>query len=353
MRVAIVGFPFSGKTSLFTAISGVPRDHLKLAEENLAAVKVPEPRLDWLEQAYTPKKRTEATMDFVDLPGSAEGDEEKAGLTKHLPTLRLADVLLFCLRAFDSASVPPHMGSVDPQRDASLLRDEMLLADMVTLTGRKERLEKSASRPSKEQDAQKKELALVERCLTAAENGKPVRGVVQPGDEEKMLRSFGLLTLKPVVVALNVGESAIAKPPPLDAGAASAVIAVSAALEAELILMEPADRPAFMADYGISTLARDRLIRACFEALGMIHFLTAGPEEVRAWPIPRGFTAVEAAGRIHTDLAKGFIKAETIAYDDLRAAGSMRDAKAANKVRQEPKGYVVQDGDVILFKHSA
>lgn len=350
MRVAVVGFPFSGKTSVFMAVSGFSPDHIKVADENLAAVHIPEPRLDVLHTIFQPKKRTEGTMDFIDLPGSAEGDVEKAGLEKHLPTLRQCDALVLVLRAFRSDSVPAHQGSVDPRRDLTQLRDEMLLADLAICATRVEKLEKAITKPSRDRDAQKHELELLRRCQAALENEEPLRGIVQPGDEEKILRSFGFLTQKPVTVVINIGEDDLGQDPPFRDPHAAATLPVCAALEAEIIRMDPVDRPAFMADYGIQALARDRIIRCCFDALHMITMLTAGPEEVRAWPLLKGTTAVEAAGKIHTDLARGFIKAETIAFDDLRATGSMRDAKAANKLRLEPKGYVVQDGDVITIK---
>lgn len=350
MRVAVVGFPFCGKTSIFTAISGVATDHLKASEENLAAVHIPEPRLDVLERIFKPRKRTEATMDFIDLPGSAEGDVEKAGLEKHLPTLRQVDALILVVRAFESGTVPPHQGSVNAQRDLGQLRDEMLLADLAICAGRVEKLEKAITKPSKERDQQKHELELLLRCQKALENEQPLSTLVQPGAEEKNLRSFGFLTQKPILVVINIGEDQIGRELPFRDPHATETLAVCATLEAELVQMDPADRPAFMTDYGIQALARDRIVVSCFSALGMIFMLTAGPEEVRAWPLPRGATAVEAAGKIHTDLARGFIKAETIAFADLQAAGSMRDAKAAGKVRLEPKGYVVQDGDIITIK---
>jgi GTP-binding protein YchF len=351
MRIAIVGFPFSGKTSLFTAITGVPRDHLKPAEENLAAVHIPEPRLDLLFALFKPKRKTEATLDFVDLPGSAEGDSERAGLEKHLPTLRQADGLLLIVRAFESASVPPHLGRIDLAADLRLLHDEMLLADLTICAGRIEKLEKAVTKPGKEVELLKHELALIRRCNQALESGRGLRDFVQPGEEEKLLRSFGFLTQKPVVAVLNISETALGQPPPAADERAYLNMAVCASLEAELIQMEPADRAAFMAEYGLASLARDRLVRAAFEALGMISFLTGGgPDEVRAWAVPKGSTAVDAAGKVHTDMARGFIRAETIAYDDLRAAGSLREAKAAGKIRQEPKHYVVKDGDFITFK---
>ncbi len=350
MRVAIVGFPYSGKTALFRAISGVPLDHLKPTEENLAAVHIPEPRLDLLEKLFKPRRRTEATMDFIDLPGSTEGQVEKAGLERHLPTLRQVDALVLVVRAFESPSVPPHGGSVDPQRDLAQLRDEMLVADLAICATRVEKLQKAITKPSKEHDQQKHELELLLRCQNALENEQPLSQVVQPGAEEKLLRSFGFLTQKPVTAVINVNEEQAGNPPPFRDPHAVETLAVCATLEAELIQMDPADRPAFMAEYGIRALARDRIVRSCVQALGMIFMLTACAEEVRAWPLPKGTTAVEAAAKVHTDLARGFIKAETVSYEDLRAAGSIREAKAAGKVRLEPKHYVVQDGDFITVK---
>jgi len=353
MRVAIVGFPKSGKTTLFTALTALPPDrHPHGNEEVLAAVKIPEPRLDWLQKLHEARKRTEATLEFVDLPAALDAESEKAGLAEHLPTLRQVDMLCVVLRGFESASVQPHRGRIDPEADLAEMRDEMLIADLLSCANRIEKLEKAVHKPTKDQEHQKRELLVLQRCREALENGRPLREVVQPGEDEKLLRSFGLLTMKPTIVVINVSEADIGKPPVFSDKHSPATFAVCAPLEADLIQMDPSDRPEFMKGWNIPALARDRIIRACFDALGMICFLTAGPEEVRAWPIPRGTTAVEAAAKIHTDLARGFIKAETIAYDELRAAGSMRDAKAQNKLRLEPKHYVVQDGDVILFKHS-
>jgi GTP-binding protein YchF len=350
MRVAIVGFPYCGKSTLFTAISGVPRDHLKLAEENLATVKVPEPRLEWLERFFKPKRRTEAAIDFIDLPGSTEGDSEHAGLAKHLPTLRQCDALLVVLRAFASEAVPMHRDRVDPERDLAELRDELLLADLLICDNRVEKLEKTVTRPTEDHDHQKQELALLRRCRDALENERPMREVVQPGVEEKLLRSFGFLTQKPMLVLFNVAEDRIGSEPLSGDALAAATFAVSAEIEAEIIQMDRADRPEFMKAYGILALARDRIIRACFDALGMIVFFTGGDVEVRAWAVPKGTTALEAAGKVHTDMQRGFIRAETVAYEDLRAAGSFREAKAAGNVRLEPKSYLVQDGDVLNIK---
>ncbi|RMF80655.1 MAG: redox-regulated ATPase YchF, partial [Planctomycetota bacterium] len=195
MRVAIVGFPFSGKSTLFSAISGIPTAHLKPAEENLAAVKVPDPRLDYLAEMYKPKKVTPASIDFVDLPGGAEGESEHAGLTRHLPTLRQSDALLLVVRAFDSPTTPAP-GGVDPQRDLRAFRDEIVLADLVICDNRVAKLEAAVKKPTPDREKNQRELELLQRCRAALESEQPLRALVQPGDEEKLLRSFGFLTLK-------------------------------------------------------------------------------------------------------------------------------------------------------------
>jgi GTP-binding protein YchF len=350
MRIAIVGFPYSGKTCLFMAVSGVPRDHLKPTEENLATVKVPEPRLEWLERVFQPKRCVEAAIDFVDLPGSAEGDVKHAGLAKHLPTLRQSDALVLVVRAFKSDAVLAHEGRVDPRRDLTQLRDEMLLADLEGCDNRVQKLEQAIAKPTQDRDEQKRELDVLLRCRAALENERPLRQVIQPGEEEKLLRSFGFLTQKQVVLVINVGEQDIGREPAFRDDQAAATFALCAELEAGLIQMDRGDRPEFMAEWGIPVLARDRIIRACYDALGMITFFTFAHDEVRAWAIPTGTTAVEAAGKIHTDMARGFIRAETVAFDELKAAGSLKDAKSAGHLRQEHKNYVVQDGDVITIK---
>lgn len=350
MRVAIVGFPYSGKTSVFCAMSGLSRDALNPAEEHVAAVRIPEPRLDVLEKMYAPKKRTESTLELVDLPGSAEGDLERAGLSHHLPTLRQSDALLVVLRSFESDSVPAFKNRVDPAADLALLREEILFADLLICSGRVEKLEAASKKPTKDAEKQKKELELLKRCQAALEEHKPLRDVIQPGDEEKLVRSFGFLTQKPIVLAFNVGESDAATAPPFSDSFAAAAETICPTLEIDLAQLPEAERDPFMAEYGLKELASPRLVRDCFDALGMIFFLTAGPEEVRSWAIRKGTSAVDAAGEVHSDIARGFIRAETVAFADLAAAGSMRDAKAANKVRLEPKHYVVQDGDIILFK---
>ncbi len=350
MRIAIVGFPLSGKSTLFSAITGLPADPQALSEERLAAVKVPEPRLALLEQLYQPRKTTYATLDFVDLPGSAEGESEHAGLTRHLPTLRKADGLLLVARAFESDVVPPHGGRIDPAADLRALYEEMLLADLVICDNRIERIETTLRKPVPQRDQLRHELELLMRCKEALESEQPLSSITRDAQEARLLGSFGFLTRKPIVAAVNISETQLDDPPAIEDDRPAAILHVCAKLEAELMQLDEADRGEFLASYGIAQPARERIIRACFAALDLIQFFTAGPTEVRAWPIRRGTTAVEAAGRIHSDLARGFIRAETIAWQDLHDAGSLREAKARGLFRQEPKSYVVQDGDILTIK---
>jgi len=349
MRVAIVGLPYSGKTSLFLALSGVPRDHLNPAGENLASVKVPEPRLDLLVELFKPRRRAEATLDFCDLPAAPE-EEARAGLSRHLPALRQSDALLIVLRAFRSSSVPDPPDGIDPQRDLQRLREEMLLADLLACDNRLEKLEAALRKHTRDHDQNRREHELLRRCRQALEAETPLREVLRAPDDEKLVRSFGFLTQKPVVTVINVDEEAAGHPPPFADPHAAETLALCARLEAEIAELDPADRSAFLGAYGLTEPARERVIHACFKALDLICFLTVSENEARAWEVRRGTTAIEAAGRIHTDFARGFIRAETVAYKDLKAAGSMRQAKAAGKVRQEPKHYVVQDGDILNIK---
>jgi len=351
MRAALIGLPQSGKSAVFAAMTGLVTPPGEAQHEHVATVHVPEPRLEFLTRLYKPKRVTEAAIEFLDVPGfslqSAHGQEE---LRKHLPAVRQSDVLVAVVRDFRNDLVPAYRNRVDPQADLAELWDEFLFADLYTVTNRIEKLDKALSKPSKTHDQEKRELAVLHRCREALESGRPLSAVLTSPEEIKMLASFAFLTEKPLVVVYNVGEDRAGEAAPAPPVHARACLTLCAGVEAEIARLEPGDRAAFLADLGLAAPGRDRLIRACFEAAGMIVFLTMGPDEVRAWDIPGGTSAVDAAGKIHTDLARGFIRAETVAYADLCAAGDIRAARAAGKVRQEGKTYVVQDGDVLNIK---
>jgi len=350
MRVAFVGPLMSGKSTLFRAVTGqtAPGHH---GGEQLAVVKVPDPRLDWLNELYHPKKKVEATLECLDVPGfSQETAAQQAEFRKSLPALRLCDALVAVVRAFENPTVPPYRNRIDAKADLEELASELSFCDLEQVGNRIERLEKSLKKPTKDHEHEKRELELMQRCQQALENEQPISSALHNDEERKMLSSFAFLTELPIIVVINVGEDQAAAPAPFEYPHAHSTIALCTDTEEQIAQLPPEDREVFLADLGVSEPAHDRLIRACYEAAGLISFLTVGEDEVRAWPVQKGSDAVTAAGKIHTDIARGFIRAETVAYDDLHAAGEMKAAKAAGKVRLEGKTYIVQDGDVIDFR---
>lgn len=351
MKIAFVGPPQSGKSTLFRAVTGhAPTGHAAIGEQ-LAAVKVPDQRLDFLEKLYKPKKYTEATMDVLDVPGfSHETSAQQNEFRRTLPSIRQCDALVAVLRAFDSSSVQPYRNRINPKADLEELLSELLFCDLETVTTRIERIEKALTKPTKTHEIEKRELELMQRLRKALESEQPITTAIETDDERKALSSYAFLTELPLLVVINVNESQAAAPPPFVYEHARATIAMCAETEEQIAQLEPADRQAFLEDLGVKEPARDRLIQACYDAVGLISFLTCGEDEVRAWSIRKGSNAVDAAGKIHTDIARGFIRAETVAYDDLVSTGDMKAAKTANKIRLEGKHYIVQDGDVINFR---
>jgi len=352
MRIAFIGPLQSGKSTLFRAVTGQPASGHHTGEQ-IAVVKVPDKRLDWLEAHYKPKKYTEATIECLDVPGfSHETASGQAEFRKSLPSVRKCDALVAVVRGFDNPAVPPYRNRVDPKADLEELVAELIFNDLDAVATRIERLEKSLKKPTKTHEQEKHELALMQRLQGTLESEQPVSSVAISDEDRRLLAGFQFLTELPLIAVINVGESQAAAPPPFEFPYAKATISLCAETEEQIAQLEPADRKAFLDDLGVSEPAKDRLIRVCYETLGLISFLTVGEDEVRAWSIRKGTTAVDAAGKIHSDLARGFIRAETVSYDDLVAAGDMKAAKAAGKVRLEGKTYVVQDGDVINVRFS-
>lgn len=351
MRIAFVGPPQSGKSTLWRAVTGhAPSPH-HVGGEQLAAVKVPDKRLDWLFNLYKPKKYTEATIECLDVPGfSHETAAQGAEFRKALPSVRNCDALVAVIRAFDNPSVPPYRNRVDARADLDELASELIFCDLETVTTRIERLEKSLKKPTRTHEQEKRELDLMQRLSKVLESEQPIAKAIHSEEERKAVAAYAFLTELPLIVVINVNESQAAAPPAFEWPNARTVIALCAETEEQIAQLDPADRQAFLDDLGVKEPAKDRLVRACYDAVGLISFLTVGEDEVRAWPVKRGSDAVEAAGKVHTDIARGFIRAETVAYNDLHAAGDMKSAKLANKVRLEGKSYVVQDGDVINFR---
>jgi len=351
MKVAIIGLPYSGKSTLFAAVTSQRPDPAAMPQEHLAVVSVPDPRLAYLTSLYNPKKVTPATIEFVDVPGFSLDDAQgRQQLRKHLPTLRLSDCFVLVVRDFANPAVPAYRNRVDRAADLAELWDEFIFADLEAVTNRVDKLEKALTKPTKTHDQEKRELTVMKACQAALESGRPLSSVAHTEEESRALASFGFLTEKPAVVVYNVDEgraaSGAAETPPHFHSA----VALCAETDAQISELDPADRAAFLADLGIDVPAHDLLIRQCYDAMQLISFLTMGPDEVRAWTIHKGTSAVDAAGKIHSDLARGFIRAETVAYTDLVATVDMKGAKAAGKVRQEGKTYTVQDGDILNIK---
>ena len=353
MRVALVGPPQSGKSTLFAAVAEAGGSHVDLSrpdQPHLAVVKVPDERLIRLAEDYKPKKIVPAELEFLDLPGLDLSDH--AGRNRamaHWSAMRGGDMLVFVVRGFEGPLVQPYRGRVDPSGDVGELRAEMLFADLDQVTTRINKLQQAIRKPTAKRDEQMRELELMKRLAGNLEDARGIADAITSQVEEKLIRSFAFLSLKPALAALNCSENELAE---TGSGQLDSLdcIRLSAKIEEELAQLPPEDRGEFLADLGLACPARDRLIQACCKALDLVSFLTVGPVECRAWSIPAGTDAATAAGEIHTDMTRGFIRAETVAYEDYVAAGSMKSAKAAGKVRLEGKTYAVQDGDVITFR---
>jgi len=348
MKVALIGLPKSGKSTVFYAATGQPVDPYAHPEPRHAVVRVPDPRLEYLTKLCQPKKVTETTIEFIDVPGCAlddpKGQEE---WKRFLPTVRQAALLVIVVRDFENPTVPAYQNRVDGRADFDLVWDELIFADLDSVTTRLDRLDTALKKPSKTHDLEKREHTVLERCRQALESNKPLSTVLTAEEEHRQLASFAFLTQKPLVGVRNVCEDKVSSAESWSVPHVSDIIMLSAGIEAEIAALESVDRAAFLGDLGLTTPARDRLIQTCYRVGGLLSFLTMGPDEVRAWTVHRGATAVEAAAKIHTDLARGFIRAETVSYDDLVAHTDMKGAKAAGRVRKEGKTYVVADGDIM------
>jgi ribosome-binding ATPase len=362
--LVIIGLPSSGKTTVFNALTRSEADTGTYSanpdEPNLATVKVPDARLDRLTEMFRPQKRVPADVQYLDVAGIAKGIAEKGMSGALLGHLSQADALVLVARAFGDPNVPHGEGTVDPARDIETLQVELLFSDLAAVEKRLERIENQKQKVvGRERDAMERERALMERLRQALEAETPLREILPEIDPEeaKTLRGFGFLTAKPLLVLLNLGEDQLGD-------AATALVAASRArferpgvavtalpgqIEMEIGRLEPDDAAAFMKDLGIAESGLDHVIRRSFELLGLMPFFTVGPDECRAWTIRRGATAVEAAGEIHSDIQRGFIRAEVVGYDDLIGAGGLNEARKLGKLRREGKEYVVQDGDVINF----
>lgn len=339
MRVGLVGFAGSGKSTVFEWLTGAKSNPAKVLHEGQVGIaQVPDERVDWLSAHFRPKKTTYATLELVDTPGLSLS--ERKDNPKRLNILRTADGLLVVLTAF----------SGDPVAEFRNFQNELLFADLEIVANRIDKLQTQLKkpRPAKEKEQDQKELELLHRIAAALESGQTSAGLELTEEQEKQVRSFQLFTLKRTMAFLNISEDRIGKPPPEELLAlCPRVVQAPVRLEAELAELPESERDEFMRGLGLTGLSRERIIREIFHGMGMIVFLTVGEDECRAWPVRAGTTAVEGAAEIHTDLAQGFVRAEVVPFEEFKKHGSMKECKAKGVYRLESKTYVIQDGDIM------
>jgi GTP-binding protein YchF len=360
LRAGLIGFPSSGKTALFqllTSAREAPRSGGK-QEANVGVSRVPDERLDQLTSLFNPRKHVPATVEFADIAGVG-GAKTGAAALLDVAAFRNADALLHVVRMFRDPSVAHPSGTVDPARDVRTMEDELILADLGVVERRLERLERDLKKGSTPE--LKKEQEILARCRTALEEGKPLRAMELGGDDAKRLRGFQFLSAKPLLLVLNLDEDDLPKVDqavqlagiePLISGANTRAVPICAKIELEIAQLDAADAQAFMADLGLKESGLDRVIRASYDLLGYISFFTVGEDENRAWSIPRNTPAQLAAGEIHSDIQRGFIRAEVVRYEHLLTRGTLAACRDHGELRLEGKEYVVQDGDVINFRHA-
>jgi len=349
MKLGIIGLEQSGKTTVFNALTGARQEvgtYGKL-ESHIAMVKVPDERVDWLCGLYNPKKIAYADIEFMDIPGSINDSSDP----KIVGTAREVDAFVYVIRAFENANVPLQHGDINPLRDFGYIDMGLIVADMVITEKRIERIKKELPKTKENKQEMEEELSILEKVMKQLEAEEPASEAGLTEEEEKSIRSFSLLTLKPYLTLLNVSDNAINTDetkkliPELPH-----CMAMSANIEMELEKLEEGDRKAFLDDLGIKELSLHPFIQKAYETLGLISFFTVGPTEVHAWTIKKGTNAQAAAGKIHSDLERGFIRSEVMSYEALKTCGSESEVKKAGKLRLEGKDYIVQDGDIMYIK---
>ena len=360
MKLGVVGLPNVGKSTLFNAITGAGAQAANYPfctiEPNAGIVAVPDDRLTKLAEMYHPKKVTPATVEFVDIAGLVKGASKGEGLgNKFLSHIRECEAIVHVVRCFEDENIIHVDGSIDPARDIETINLELIFADMETVAKREEKARKLIKTGDKKYG---EEADLAKKVLTHLEQGKPARTCPLTDDEKETVKGWFLLTTKPVIYAANISENDVGeedlemvqKVKAIAADEAAEVLVISAQIEEEIAQMEPDEKAEFLEEMGIGQSGLDRLIRKCYHLLGLISFLTAGEDECRAWTIINGYKAPQAAGKIHTDFERGFIRAEIVPFTSLMEMGSMAACREKGLIRSEGKEYVMQDGDVTLFR---